>query len=108
MLITFVATLLVLAICLKILPGMEAKSVGALFGMSLLYAIINSVVWWIFGSFLTLTSVLTLGLLGLLVNAGLLFLCDLWVPGIQIKSIFSLLACAFLIALAQRLVSFVF
>jgi len=60
----------------KIVPGLTAKKNGTYFVVAAVYGILNSLIWFFFGPLLKPLSVLTLGLVGWIVNAVILLITD--------------------------------
>lgn len=65
--------LVVLGIAL-VVPGVRVRNFKAALTVTAVYGILNSVVWFLLGFPLTLLTVLTLGLAGVVINAFLLLI----------------------------------
>ncbi|MCB1042563.1 MAG: phage holin family protein [Acidobacteria bacterium] len=76
----------VIFLTFTLVPGLEAKKKSTYFWVALVYSILNAIVWGVFGGFLKLVSVITLGLIGWLVNSFVLYLTDVLITDFKAKN----------------------
>ncbi len=70
-----------------VLPGVRIKSFGTALTVSLLYGVLNYVLFWLLALIAFIPMMLSFGLFGLLINAFLLWLTDKLIEDFEIPSI---------------------
>ena len=105
---SFLIRLLVLAIVVygvaMILPGIKLKGFGAALSVSVIYSLLNFILYKVFffiGIPLMILSIFTLGLVGWIVNAILLVITDKILDGFELAGFGTALLAAFVISLVN-------
>ena len=109
---TLIWNLLLLSVAIfivaQLLPNIRIKSFGTAIIVAVVFSVINLLFGWLL-AFLTLPLIIiTFGLFKFVINAFLLWITDLLVDGMEIKGAVTLLLAAFLIAVIDSLLRWIF
>jgi len=85
----------------SVLPGVRIKSFGTAVVVSLLYGLLNYLLFWLIALVAFIPMLLSFGLFGLLINAFLLWLTDKLVEDFEIPSLSMTVVMAVLLTLGK-------
>ena len=83
------------------LPGVKLKSFGTALTVALVYGLLNYFLFWLIALVAFIPMLLSLGLLGLVINAFLLWLTDKLIDDFEIDSIGKTLLMALLLTVGK-------